>query len=55
MKLSTENLATFSFVCVFLFSMSFCVLPEFALGIMRVLLLAQAYIYASAFLDRVRH
>jgi hypothetical protein len=54
MKISTENLATFSFVCVFLFSLSFCVLPEFALWLMRVLLLVQAYIYASAFLDHFR-
>jgi hypothetical protein len=54
MKISTENLATFSFVCVFLFSLSFYVVPEFALWIMRIVLLVQAFLYASAFLDRFR-
>jgi hypothetical protein len=52
--MKTENLFTLAFVFFFVFTMSFFFAPQFALWLLRLLALWQAYWYFSLFLDRFR-
>jgi hypothetical protein len=54
MKIATEKLFILSFVLVFAGCWSFVAEPLFALWLLRVLVFAQAYLYACELVDRFR-